>query len=150
MGGRAPLTFRKFKGDLNPTYRVLSGFAVSITLSNNKANKLVHHYPNIPFARQTSLHDSPTSPFTVIKAFKGGQWFWKQKSYTPKNYVNKFVLNISKEGSTLNAYLLTQIWKPSYNQVFFLSKRTLKELRHGQTVWKVQPKFFNFVVCNPC
>ena len=26
----------------------------------------------------------------------------------------------------------------------------LKELRHGLTVWKVQPKFFNFVVCNPC
>ena len=39
-------------------------------------------YTLVPLARQTSLHDFPASPFTVIKAFKGGQCFWLQKSYT--------------------------------------------------------------------
>ena len=27
---------------------------------------------------------------------------------------------------------------------------TLKKHSHGWTVWKVRPRFFNFVVCNPC
>lgn len=42
-----------------------------------------------------------------------------------KKFITDFLLNISKEKSTLNEYLLAQIWKPSYNQFFFLSKCTL-------------------------
>ena len=45
-----------------------------------------------------------------------------------------------------------QKMRPSYMRTkrYYGIQVRLKEHSHGWMVWKVQPKFFDFVVCNPC
>ena len=45
---------------------------------------LYYRFLPIPLERQTRLHDFPASPFTVTKAFTGGQLLWLQKFYQNK------------------------------------------------------------------
>ena len=50
-----------------------------------------------------------------------------------------------------DVYIALDFW--NQNKKFTWSKGThflLNELRHDLTVWKVLPKVFSFVVCNPC
>lgn len=45
---------------------------------------LYYSFLPVPLERQTCLHDFPASPFTVTKAFTGGQLLWLQKFYQNK------------------------------------------------------------------